>query len=136
CAATGPEIRTPNSGARKPRRRQAGSPHRSEKTAYPEFRERPPRHRDSAEFHSFATIPSQSAANALMDGQRVLLGFRSRRRFRQHETIADAGLGGDEDRFAAPRFNLLAQLIDEDAEIFDLIAVLGSPDRLQQALVR
>src|SRR6185312_15746703 len=105
-------------------------------TAYPESPERPPCHRDSAEFHSLATIPTQSAANALLYCRRsVLLGLRCGR-FRQYETIADTRFGGDEDRLAAARFDLLPKLIDEDAEIFDLVAVFGSPDGLEQTLVR
>src|SRR5262245_19735134 len=54
----------------------------------------------------------------------------------QLQTIADPGLG-EQKRGAGRRFlDLLAKLVDENAQVIDLIAVVGPPHGLQELPVR
>src|SRR4051812_14590808 len=48
------------------------------------------------------------------------------------ETVADPRLGEDVLGLRRVGLDLLAQLIDEDAEVLGLVAVIGAPLRLQQ----
>src|ERR1700736_2960764 len=52
------------------------------------------------------------------------------------EAIADPGLGQNIFRVGGIRFDLLAQLVDDHTEVFGLFAVVGAPDRLEEAPVR
>lgn len=54
---------------------------------------------------------------------------------RSLETIADPGFGVDVARPPRIGLNFFSQLIDEDAQIFRFLAVIGPPDGLQQAAV-
>ena len=48
------------------------------------------------------------------------------------ELIADPGDGDDVLRLGGSRLDFLTELIDEDAEVFGLVAVIGAPDGLQE----
>ena len=52
-----------------------------------------------------------------------------------HEAVPDPWLRDDELRFCGVRFDLLAQVVDENPQIIALIAIVGPPDRLQQVPV-
>ena len=50
--------------------------------------------------------------------------------------VADPRFGQEIRRVRGLRLDLLSQLVHEDAEVVDLIAVVGTPDRLQQLAMR
>ena len=51
------------------------------------------------------------------------------------EAIADPWLGCDQFRIVGVGFDLLSQIADEYSEIVHLIAVVGTPNRLQEFTV-
>src|ERR1044072_2934935 len=52
------------------------------------------------------------------------------------EAVADPGFGEDVARAGRVGFDLLAQLADEDAQVFGLLDALAAPDRREQRAVR
>ena len=50
------------------------------------------------------------------------------------EAVADPGFGEDELGFGGVGFELFAELVDHDAEVFGLFAVVGPPVRRWSAL--
>src|SRR5215469_9964426 len=52
------------------------------------------------------------------------------------ETITDPRLGVNVAWMMRLRFDFFAQLIDEDTQVFHLLAVVGTPNRLQKAPMR
>src|SRR5262245_50011103 len=52
------------------------------------------------------------------------------------QAVSDPRLGEQMDRLGGVRLDFFSKLVDEDAKVVDLIAVVGPPDRLQQLAVR
>lgn len=51
------------------------------------------------------------------------------------EAVADPRFGENELGLVGRRFQFLPELFDEDTQIFDLVSIVGSPDRLEQLAV-
>src|ERR1044071_9212931 len=54
----------------------------------------------------------------------------------EREAVSDPRLGEDVPWLRRIRLDLLSEMVDEDAQVLDFVAVVGSPDRLEQLAMR